>query len=133
MRTANTIILLIIANFIILSCVNQEGVDKTLSLAGDNRTELEQVLAHYKNRGERKKYRAACYLIDNMKYHGSYGKIEYLDNRIDSLAREADTAYYSDVKGLSHKEILPVHPHLQCGCFEYQHLQCAYIIQFEPT
>ena len=23
----------------------------------------------------------------------------------------------------------PVHPHLQCGCFEYQHLQCAYIIQ----
>ena len=106
MRTANTIILLIIANFIILSCVNQEGVDKTLSLAGDNRTELEQVLAHYKNRGERKKYRAACYLIDNMKYHGSYGKIEYLDNRIDSLAREADAAYYSDVKGLSHKEIL---------------------------
>ena len=24
---------------------------------------------------------------------------------------------------------VPVHPHLQCGCFEYQHLQCAYIIQ----
>ncbi len=22
-----------------------------------------------------------------------------------------------------------VYPHLQCGCFEYQHLQCAYIIQ----
>jgi hypothetical protein len=99
-------IILLIINVFIFSCTNNKGVNETLSLAGDNRTELEQVLAHYKNRGERKKYRAACYLIDNMKYHGSYGKIEYLDNRIDSLAREADAAYYSDVKGLSHEEIL---------------------------
>ena len=97
---------LLLASTLLVSCINHAGVDKTLSLAGENRTELEKVLTHYKNSGERKKYRAACYLIDNMKYHGSYGKIEYLDNRIDSLAREADVAYYSDVKGMSHKEIL---------------------------
>ena len=97
---------LLFASTLLVSCINHAGVDKTLSLAGENRAELEKVLTHYKNSGERKKYRAACYLIDNMKYHGSYGKIEYLDNRIDSLAREADIAYYNDVKGMSHKEIL---------------------------
>ena len=97
---------LLFASTLLVSCINHAGVDKTLSLAGENRAELEKVLTHYKNSGERKKYRAACYLIDNMKYHGSYGKIEYLDNRIDSLAREADVAYYNDVKGMSHKEIL---------------------------
>ena len=97
---------LLFASTLLVSCINHAGVDKTLSLAGENRSELEKVLAYYKKSGERKKYRAACYLIDNMKYHGSYGKIEYLDNRIDSLAREADVAYYSDVKGMSHKEIL---------------------------
>ncbi len=97
---------LLLTSTLLVSCVNHSGVDKTLSLAGENRAELEKVLKHYKMSGECKKYRAACFLIDNMKYHGSYGKIEYLDNRIDSLAREADVAYYSEIKGLSHKEIL---------------------------
>ena len=99
---------LLFASTLLVSCINHAGVDKTLSLAGENRAELEKVLTHYKNSGERKKYRAACYLIDNMKYHGSYGKIEYLDNRIDSLAREADVAYYNDVKECRTKRYCPM-------------------------
>ena len=69
---------LLLASILLISCINHEGVNKTLSLSGENRAELEKVLAHYKKSGEGKKYRAACYLIDNMKYHGSYGKIESL-------------------------------------------------------
>lgn len=42
-------------------------VERALKLAGDNRTELEQVLEHYRNQpGYELKYRAAEYLIGNM-------------------------------------------------------------------
>ena len=37
---------LLLASTLLVSCINHAGVDKTLSLAGENRTELEKVLTH---------------------------------------------------------------------------------------
>ena len=49
-----------------------KGVAESLKLAGDNKTELEKVLEHYrKNPEDKLKYQAACFLIDNMKWHSS--------------------------------------------------------------
>ena len=49
------------------SCHNQ--LDNALELAGDNRAELEKVLAHFKDDPDPLKYEAACFLIENMPYH----------------------------------------------------------------
>ena len=49
---------------LLCSCVNNHRLSKALELAGSNRGELEKVLIHYKDSGE--KYKAACFLIENM-------------------------------------------------------------------
>lgn len=55
---------------LLCSCVNNHRLSKALELAGSNRGELEKVLIHYKDSGE--KYKAACFLIENMPKCYSY-------------------------------------------------------------
>lgn len=43
------------------------GVKYTLRSAGPNRPELERVLEHYRSAGDAERYRAACFLIGNMR------------------------------------------------------------------
>ena len=56
---------------LILACTRYPaGVEETLSQAGRNRGELKKVLNHYLEHPEDSlKYQAACFLIDNMKWH----------------------------------------------------------------
>lgn len=56
--------------FMACSSENQ-WLDVALDLAGDNRVELQKVLDRYKE-GDEEKYRAACFLIENMPFHGAY-------------------------------------------------------------
>lgn len=60
---------------LLLSCRQQNALERALVLAGDNRHELEQVLEHYKN--DSLKQEAARFLIENMPYH-SYLEEYYL-------------------------------------------------------
>ncbi|MDN5290564.1 MAG: hypothetical protein PWQ06_803 [Anaerophaga sp.] len=61
------------------SCTNYPAnVNETLDLAQENATELERVLKHYSNTGEKLKFEAACFLIGNMKY-----KFSYTENYVD--------------------------------------------------
>ena len=55
---------------IITGCNNRSSLDRALELAGDNRSELEAVLNHYKDNTE--KLAAARFLIENMSAHYSY-------------------------------------------------------------
>lgn len=49
-------------------CNNSDKeLKEALSLAGSNRAELEKVINHFRNTGNKKKVKAACYLISNMK------------------------------------------------------------------
>ena len=60
---------------LILSCCNDKDnkLNVALNMAGENRKELKKVLAHYKaNPADSLKYKAACFLIENMPYHFSY-------------------------------------------------------------
>ena len=65
------ILLLIV--FIFQSCQNYpDDVNATLKLAGNNRKELEKVLTYYKSsETDSLKYKAACHLINHMKWHKS--------------------------------------------------------------
>lgn len=73
------------------ACANHSGqINSTLQYAGKNRAELEAVLAHYKD--EPLKYKAARYLIGNMKYHMSIPEGPYIKYcmTLDSLYRTGE-------------------------------------------
>lgn len=56
---------------IVMSChPYSREVEAALVLSGDNRSELEQVLNHFRQKDSRK-FEAACFLIANMPYHKS--------------------------------------------------------------
>lgn len=74
------VINIIILFMISMSCSNTSRLEQALDFAGSNRSELEIVLAHYKNDINPLKLRAAEFLIENMPYY-YYQK----DKMIDSL------------------------------------------------
>ena len=66
-------ILIVASALLLTSCFRtQSPLEQALEMAGDNRAELEKVLAHYKNEGDAQKLEAARYLIENMPGHSSY-------------------------------------------------------------
>ena len=86
----NRNLLLLIAVLFLFSCMGTEDrLERALALSGENRTELEKVLEYYKD--DSLKYRAACFLIENMPYH--YG---YEDARLDSVKAVLATAPLGD-------------------------------------
>ena len=68
--------------WLLAACQNRESarIETALTMAGENRAELQKVLDHY--RGDREKSKAARFLIANMTPHHTYGGWE-----IDSLRR----------------------------------------------
>jgi len=70
-----------------------EDVREALELSYTNRPELEKVLAHYR-KTDRKKFKAACFLIANMPYHKTKNELKLQDfyyryfEEIDSLFNE---------------------------------------------
>lgn len=76
------ILLFILLAFCELSCSRYSPrLEAALSLAGENRVELEKVLEHYQR--DRKKYKAACFLIENM-----VGRYTLTNQKLDSLDAE---------------------------------------------
>lgn len=68
------IFVLLLGAFAVTSCSGRrQGLDAALSAAGDNRPELEKVLAHYRSDPDRRKLKAAEYLISGMPGH--YGLV----------------------------------------------------------
>jgi hypothetical protein len=67
---------------------HNSDLEKALKLAGDNRAELETVLNHYKhNPTDSLKYKAACFLIENMPVHFYRKENTKLFPIMDSLNR----------------------------------------------
>lgn len=79
---------LLVAFLLCVAC--NRNLDRALQQAGDNRAELEKVLAHFKDDPDPLKYRAAKFLIENMPYHYTYeGKaIEAYDSVYLQMADE---------------------------------------------
>ena len=73
-----------------------QGVEESLKIAGRNKWELKKVLRHYrKQEADSLKYKAALFLVDNMKWHGNDSEIKFPDSTIPDLVERADTFYYS--------------------------------------
>ena len=77
-------------------------VEKSLRYAAHNRSQLEQVLQHYrKNDADSLKFKAAKFLIQNMPYHRSYSAEAYL-----AYCREMDSLFINCEEGdtiMAHK------------------------------
>lgn len=82
LHTFTCIVLVNVVLSMLTSC--EKDVKRALDMSGENRSELESVLNHFKSDPDGLKYRAAKYLIANAPYHYTYA---------DKLTEEYDTAY----------------------------------------
>lgn len=70
MMTMKKILSIIALSIAIVACGGKTNLETALIQAGGNRAELEKVLNHYAE--DSLKYKAACFLIENMPYHYYY-------------------------------------------------------------
>lgn len=76
-------------NLFMIGCTSVTPLEEALNLSGNNRVHLEQVLDHYSRHPEDSlKYKAACFLIENMPGHGWYEGPE-----LDNYKQWIDSAY----------------------------------------
>lgn len=102
--TKSVLILLLLA-----SCNRiPSDVEHALSLAGNNRSELQKVLEHYSDK-ESKKFEAACFLISNMPYHKSKQRID-LPESYHSYFAKLDLTYQAMFRGWSSDSVLRTTP-----------------------
>ena len=101
--TIATVLLLISSIILIARNTYPKDVRVSLRLSGDNRQELETVLKKYRNK-DRLKYKAACFLIANMKYHGTLLDTE-LTPEHHRYFKKADSLYHAWFGSMSLKQI----------------------------
>lgn len=102
MRTRLIFILLLFSACTDLS----HEVKQSLQLAGDNRSELKKVLNHYHRRAaDSLKFKAACFLIDHMKWHVSDEQTEWVDPRFAEIHQQIDNRFQAIAEGLSLKDL----------------------------
>ncbi len=73
--------------------LRSQALERALSLAGENRKSLEYALKACERDSLR--YHAMRFLIENMPYHHTGGKVKAIDATVDSLVKKADSKYYS--------------------------------------
>lgn len=90
---------------VMLSCTNTK-LEQALSMAGENRVELEKVLEHYEKDTDSLKLKAAIFLIENMPRHRSYAgdTIENYYKELDCILNMDTTVGYKNekIKELAH-------------------------------
>lgn len=87
----------------IISCTQKETpLEQALFLAGENRPELEKVLNQYKAKSaDSLKYRAACFLIENMPGHYSYK-----EDRIQAFYQDIDSILDSELSATKKRDLI---------------------------
>jgi hypothetical protein len=76
---------------LLLASCTQTRLEQALTLAGDNRPELEKVLRHYSEKNDDGlKLKAATFLIENAPYHGYFA-----GKGVDNFRRYADSVLYT--------------------------------------
>lgn len=116
-----TILRLAATSVLFLASCGQTRLEQALALAGNNRPELEKVLAHYaQDPADEMKLRAAEFLIENMPWHFSYGGDYYDDyvRKVDSMHRDLPielrmVAYTLPAKFASTAAMLEIRPDIE--------------------
>lgn len=88
-------------------CASEEDrrIEDTLTFAGDNRRELQKALDYYKDRGENLKWKAARFLIANMKDKFAYDGPELDSIRQDLMAVDAKKPVKRKWRAFSYKNL----------------------------
>ncbi len=109
MRFSFSIIYLLIASSLYAQFVNTSrlnpDVEEALSLAKTNRQELEKVLVHYSAVEDSLQFKAACYLIANMKWHHTQSLEIRVDSNFSNIIHLADSMYYNIVQGKTSEQM----------------------------
>lgn len=119
---------LCIMPMLLIGCRYDNSVCRSLQKAGENRSELEMVLHHFKkNKSDSLKYKAACYLIRHMPLHYSYGgSYEGYCDAVDSiLSLKYDlqrTSFLIDSCSKRHQRTITFQP-------DIEHLKADYLIR----
>lgn len=101
------IVLVLVIVFSLCNCTNYSPeLTEALVLSGENRKELLRVLEHYEQEEDTLKYKAACFLIENMRWHRSFKKTQYVDSRIPKLYEKFDYLYTKILDGFDEIEAL---------------------------
>ena len=101
------IVFVLVIVFLLCNCTSYSPeLTEALVLSGENRKELLHVLEHYEHDEDTLKYKAACFLIENMRWHKSYKKIEYVDPKISKLYEKFDYLYTKILGGFDEIEAL---------------------------
>jgi hypothetical protein len=83
------------------------AVEESLQMAGGNRGELQKVLRRYsRHSSDSLKFRAACYLVEHMRWHFSTQRIESMDGRFAQGLSELTQLYSALTDGLSAQEVM---------------------------
>jgi hypothetical protein len=83
--------------FVLTACFEPSHLEQALVLAGENRAELEKVLAYYsKSPADSLKYKAACFLVENMPGHYSYKNNASLDRYYEEIRSSVSYGYSRD-------------------------------------
>ncbi|MCC8146779.1 MAG: hypothetical protein LIO93_10170 [Bacteroidales bacterium] len=116
------VIYILLLSSVICSCQRYSPeIEHSLRFAGNNRAELESVLEHYAQ--DSLKYRAACFLIENMPYYYFYknDKIDLYRKEVYKLAEENNGSGMEAMKILT-KKYGPLNPD------EYEKVYDAHVI-----
>lgn len=92
---------------LLTSCMElPEGVQQSLDLAGSNKSQLKKVLRHYHwHEADSLKFKAALFLIDQMKWHGNQTITECQDETIPELVAKADSFYATTLGDVPNSEM----------------------------
>src|SRR5690606_3734091 len=88
-----------------VSCAERSDIELSLQLSGENLHELEQVLTHYQQEGDREKLAAARFLIGNMQdkkaviNRSNTSFLKILD-RIDSMREHGNAELMEEASAL---------------------------------
>lgn len=88
---------------LVYSCNSSSALEESLQFAGENRAELEKVLKHYAK--NKMKYKAACFLIENMPHYYSYknGRVDQYVQDFYQTAKEHNGSALEAEKKLQNK------------------------------
>ena len=116
-----------------LACIGcSKGPNETLLLASDNRFELWKTLAYYRcvDRNP-EKYKAAQFLIENMKYHAYKGRLTSASPELERLRVETDSIYVQFSQGKSNVEL--IEKPLQDSLWQIQQIRRDSLKDIKPT
>ena len=82
--------ILIIAIVVVMSACST-NLDNSIEYAGENRSEIKNILKHFENDSNPLKYEAALFLIENMPYHHTFDgeAVDKIDELYLNTSKEA--------------------------------------------